>query len=169
MGAMTAGTPQLSLQGRVRTIGRSSFIMLGSPRLIRLLCVFLFSSFAAGSALAWSYSVSVSGNTIHVTISGLKDDSSCCGGASFSPNGSASCSIPCGNPKTATITCNRQGANTIFVYAADETTRDLPGGPYESRMTTVNVPDPPPPTCPAFNFFALTNRAITHKYGSEPW
>lgn len=143
--------------------------MLELRPVIRRLFIVIFSLCAASSAHAWGYSVSVSGNTIHVTITGLKDDYSCCGGASFSPHGSASCSIPCGNPKTATITCNRQGPNTIFVYAADETTRNLPGGPYETRMTTVNVPDPPPPTCPAFQFFPLTNRAITHKYGTEPW
>jgi hypothetical protein len=143
--------------------------MLNARRIIHLLCVFLSSTFAAGTALAWDYTVSVSGNTINVSISGMKDTSGsgCCAGAGSAPGG-ASCSIPCGN-QTATLTCNRQGANTIFVYAADDTTRSLPGGPYEMRVATVNVADPPPPTCPAFSFFAVTHRAITHKYGTEPW
>jgi len=122
---------------------------------------------ATSNAHAWDFSVSTSGNEVTVVITGMQSSYQTCAGASIDdPNsGGASCSQPGASSHTITLTCNRVGPHTVFANVADDTT----GDGYEIRGTPINISDPPPPYCPAFEFYSRTSRALTHKYGNEAW
>jgi len=119
------------------------------------------------SAYAWSYTVSVSGNTIIVNVSGMdnRNGQTCVGASVDVAGGGANCGIPGLSYGTATISCNRLGAHTVFVQVYDATT----GGQYEYRQAPVTVSDPPPPTCPVYTFYAKNVLVLTHKYGTEDY
>src|SRR6266542_1983727 len=117
-------------------------------RLFRLILTAAMAAIAAIPAAAWNYQVSINGNTVFVTITGLTGNQ-CCGGASLDdPNGgSANCSIPCASgSQSATLSCNAVGTHVLYVFAADQTTNG-----YETKQTTVTIADPPAPGCPQFD------------------
>ncbi|HUR79388.1 MAG TPA: hypothetical protein VM733_01385 [Thermoanaerobaculia bacterium] len=124
--------------------------------------------FGAGTASAWDFSVSYSGNEVIVNFFGMDNRTSrqtCYGASMDEPGGGASCGIPGSSFGTDTLYCNRVGPHTLFVHVYDSTTN----GAYETRSIAINVPQPPPVTCPAYSVYPRTSRALTHKYGSEDW
>jgi len=138
---------------------------------IRLWLPLVLSTLAASSMYAWSYSVSLSGNTILVNVSGMDNTTSpshqTCAGASVDVpgGGGASCSIPGSSFATVTLGCNRVGAHVVYVQVFDSTT----GGEYETRSTGVTVTSPTPAACPEFSFGARNALVLTHKYGPEDY
>jgi hypothetical protein len=122
-----------------------------------------------GSAYAWDYTVSYSGNTVIVNVSGMdnnKTQETCAGASMDDPSGGgAHCGIPGSSFDTVSVTCNRLGAHVLYVEVFDSTT----GGTYEVRQTAVNISTPPPPSCPQYLFGAKGSTVLTHKYGPEDY
>ena len=122
-----------------------------------------------GSAYAWDYTVSYSGNTVIVNVSGMdnsKTQETCAGASMDDPSGGgAHCGIPGLSFDTVSVTCNRLGAHVLYVEVFDSTT----GGTYEVRQTAVNISTPPPPSCPQYLFGAKGSTVLTHKYGPEDY
>ena len=86
-----------------------------------------------GSVHAWDFSVSTSGNTITVQVTGMdnRNGSQTCAGASVDlPEGGANCGVPGPSHATINLPCNRLGAHTVFVDVADASTNG-----YETRTT----------------------------------
>ena len=137
--------------------------VMARPRfaLFRFVVLLLFSV-AAFPLFAWDFQISVSGNTIVVSVYGLTG-SNCCAGANVDDPSfaSAGCSQPCGNDvKTVNLTSNAVGTHDVWVYAADPTTNG-----YEYRQGSATVTDPPAPTCPEYDLFARGTTVLTHRYG----
>jgi len=137
-------------------------------RLSRWLSLVGLSLLITGSAYAWDYSVSYSGNTVVVNVSGMDNSTShqTCAGASIDlPTGGANCGIPGLSFATVSLSCNRLGSHVLYVQVFDSTT----GGAYEVRQTTVSVSTPPPPNCPQYVFYSKGYTVLTHKYGPEDY
>ena len=120
----------------------------------------------AGSAYAWDFTISVSGNNIIVNFTGMDNTTShqtCFGATADYPFGGASCGQPGLSFGTETITCNKTGTHAVFVQVFDSTTH----GQYETRVGSADVTTPPPAFCPEFLFFAVAVKSLTHKYGTE--
>src|SRR5258708_4972205 len=138
--------------------------------LLRLLLLSLAMT-AALPVFAWSFQVSVNGNDVIVTVTGLTG-TVCCAGANIDdPNfESAFCSQPCGvggqgYTYTIPLTCNSVGAHTVYVYAYDPSTNG-----YEYKQAGVSITDPPPPSCPQFDLIAAGTTVLTHLYGgADPY
>ncbi len=113
-------------------------------------------------ACALSSQVSVNGNVIIVTVSGLTG-SQCCAGATVDDptfNG-ASCSVPCvaGGTYTINLGCNSVGTHVVYVFALDSSTNG-----YVVQSQSASVTDPPPPTCPQFDLNVAGTKVLTHQY-----
>lgn len=115
-----------------------------------------------GSAHAWNFSVSTSGNTITVNVTGMdnSDGQTCAGAGIDLPAGGASCGQPGSSFAVITKTCNRIGAHIVFVDVSDATTDG-----YETRQTNVTVTEPPPLACGQFGFESGGD-VLTHKWGT---
>jgi len=115
-----------------------------------------------GSAHAWSFSVSTSGNNIMVSVTGMDNSNGAaqtCAGASVDlPPGGASCGRS--TYENMTLTCNRIGAHTVYVDVADATTNG-----YETRQTTVTLTEPPSLACGTFGLESGYD-ILTHKWGT---
>lgn len=151
--------------------------------------VFLLLLVGSVGTLEAGVSAFVSGNTIHVTVSGTDYTSDqCCIGADidedpgYAPPSSsrlgptvdgmrltpppktrtdAYCSIPCGKSSDSfSFGCNSLGLHTVYGYYADDTT----GGYVSAGTATVNVTVPPPFFCPQFVLVGGGSMALTHKY-----
>src|SRR5437773_11712292 len=102
---LTYGSPCVTVRA-LQSPNREVRFVTGNKRakLLPLVFVLLSAALAAVDASAWSYQVTVVGNTVNVTISGLTGNQ-CCGGASLDfPSGGGNCSQPCGGQQTAPLT-----------------------------------------------------------------
>lgn len=121
----------------------------------------------AASAHGWDFSVSTSGNTIKVYVTGMdnRNGAQTCAGASVDlPSGGANCGVPGSSFATIDRHCNRIGPHTVFVDVSDASTNG-----YETRTAAVTVTDPPPLACGQFGFSTRSTIVLTHKYGPEEY
>lgn len=132
-----------------------------------LAAVVAFCALQGGSALAWDFTLSVSGNTIIVNVNGMDTSAgqTCAGGSVDIPGGGAFCSQPGLSYRTLTLDCNRIGTHVVYVDVFDATT----GNTYQTKTGTIDVTTPPPPTCPVFQIGAQSAMVLTHKYGPETY
>ena len=126
-------------------------------------------AFQTVSAFAWDFTLSTSGNTIVINVTGMDNASNssqtCVGSAVDIPPGGAYCSIPGYVNQTLYETCNRLGTHIVYVEVYDATT----GGHYQTKSKAIDVTVPPPATCPVFALVAQNGFVLTHKYGSEDY
>jgi hypothetical protein len=134
----------------------------GIASVLRFFGVTLAAALSFAPLSAWE--VRTIGNTIEVKVGAGLSGQQCCRGASIDePGEGATCSqsCPANSEITRTFTCNSVGTHVVYGYWSDDNTD---GRVIESK--TIEVTEPPPPTCPLFDFYVTGSRVLTHKYGA---